>query len=281
MAKRKIDPETRKAIRNARNMIKTLAKQDGNEAETRRRVERIFESLMGYDALEHITREYAVRGAGETEHCDFVIQLSRDDKAKPEIMVELKRVNIDLAPKHLRQAASYAINAGCEWILLTNSKEWRLYHVTFAQPPQTKLVHSWNLLEDDVADLAEKFEIVNYKNVKKGNLDILWQKTNVLKPRSVLTAILSEESIRLLRRKLRRSAGVPVSPEDVVGAIRRLLNEASGAEMEHIKITLPGTKRRELRPKKTVVEEPNTPKPTDETRHEDADEKADQTKLDG
>ena len=281
MAKRKIDPETRKAIRNAQNIVKTLARQDLNEASTGLRVEHILGSVMGYDALRHISKEFAVKSAGATEYCDFALLTKEGADAKPKILVELKAVGIDLASRHIRQAARYAINSGCDWVLLTNARDWHLYHVTFAQPPQTKLVQSWNLLEDDIADVAEKFEVVSFRSVKKGNLDVLWQKTSVLTPRSVLSAILSEESVKVLRRKLRRSAGVPVSPEDIVGAVRRLLNESSGAEMESLKIILPGAKKRKLRPKKTVVEEPNTPKPTDETKHEDADEKADQTKLDG
>ena len=83
------------------------------------------------------------------------------------MLVELKKVNIDLMPKHLKQVTSYAINMGCEWVLLTNSKEWKLYHVSFGKPPETKLINSWNLINDDLAILAKRFELVNYKNVKK------------------------------------------------------------------------------------------------------------------
>ena len=48
MAKSKISREQRKAIRNARKMIEQIVALDSNEAETRRRVERIFETVMGY-----------------------------------------------------------------------------------------------------------------------------------------------------------------------------------------------------------------------------------------
>lgn len=212
MAKTTLDKGIRNALRDAQNLVRALEKADGNEAETRRRVERMFENLMGYDVFKHITREHAVRGAAETEHCDFVIQIEDGPNPKPEIMVELKRVGIDLAPKHVGQAAGYAINKGCEWVLLTNSKDWRLYHVTFGQPPETKLVQAWNILDEDLARLASMFDIVSFRNVKKGNLEQLWQKASVLTPRSVLAAILSEDSIKMLRKKLKSSAGVPVSP---------------------------------------------------------------------
>ena len=244
MAKQKLDRETRRALLNARKMIEEVAKADGNEAETRRRVERIFESLMGYDVLKHISREYAIHGVGDTEHCDFAIQLDYEETSKPAVLVELKRVNIDLTPRHLKQAASYAINIGCEWALLTNGKEWKLYHISFTQPPQTKLIDSWNLISDDTTKLAQKFNLICYKNIKRGGLARLWEKSNVLTVHNMLEAILSEESIKLIRRGLKKATDVTVSPEEIIGAVRRLLNEAAVSEMEKIKISLPAKKKR-------------------------------------
>jgi len=249
-----IDKETRKNVNEARRIVQAADKADCNEAETRRRIERIFESLMGYDVFKHLSRERAIRGAGETEHVDFAIQLEEGDKAKPEIMVEIKRVSVDLAPKHLRQVSSYAINAGCEWILLTNSKDWRLYHVSFGQPPITKLIHSWNILTDDISTIATRFEIINYKNVKKHGLDELWEKTNVLHPRNLLQAILSVSSLKSIRREIRKDSGVSLSPEDVVSGIRRLLNETALTEMENVRISLPERKPRKSKRKSLTQE---------------------------
>jgi predicted type IV restriction endonuclease len=242
MARQKLDKEVRKALTDARKIIAAAAEANVNEAETRSRVERMFESLMDYDVFKHLTREFATHGVGDSEYCDFAIRL--DESSKPIMMVELKRVNTDLSPKHLKQTVSYAINTGCEWALLTNGQEWQIYHISFEQPPQIKLVDSWNLINDDNIKLAGKFELICYKNVKRGELNRLWEKSNVLTPQNVLKSILSEESLSLIRRRIKRSAGIGVTPEEVVGAIRRLLNETAVAEMEQIKISLPVKKRR-------------------------------------
>jgi len=254
MARATLDKETKRNILDARRMIKGAEKADCNEAETRRRIERIFENLMGYDIFKHLSRERAVRGAGETEHVDFAIQIEEGEAANPEIMIEIKRVCVDLAPKHLKQVSSYAINAGCEWILLTNSKDWRLYHVSFGQPPITKLVHSWNVLTDDIPVVAKYFNLISYKNVKKGGLVSLWQKTNVLHPRSLLQAILSEVSLRAIRRELKKESGLSLSPEEIMTGIRRLLNETALTELEGVRISLVKNKPRSKRKtaKKTV-----------------------------
>jgi len=260
MARTKIDKNVRRAILDARRMIQEAEKNDCNEAETRRRIERMFESLMGYDVLKHLSRERAIRGAGETEHVDFAIQLGQGEKAKPVIMLEIKRVNVDLARKHLKQVSSYAINAGCEWILLTNSREWKLYHVSFGQPPVTKLIHSWNILTDDVSVLAKRFELISFKSVRKGALDEVWEKTNVLTPRNLLQAVLSEDSIKLLRRELRKESGVLLSPEDIVSGLRRLLNETALTELENVRVSLPEQKARRRR-RKAKESSQETPAP--------------------
>jgi len=248
-----VDKDIRRKILDSRRIIQDAEKADCNEAETRRRIERIFESVMGYDAFKHLSRERSIRGAGETEHVDFAIHLEEGTDAKAEIMIEIKRVSIDLAPKHLKQVSSYAINAGCEWILLTNSREWRLYHVSFGKPPVTKLMHSWSLLTDDVSLLAQRFDLISLKNIRKGALQDLWEKTNVLHPRNLLQAILSEESLKDLRRELKKYSGVLLSPEEIMSGIRRLLNEAALSELENVRISLPKAKSKS---RKTAVKKP-------------------------
>ncbi len=195
MGRKKIPSEMRKAIREARRLIQDVEKMDGNEATTRMTLERIFEGLMGYDVLRHLSRERAVKGAAETEHVDFAIQLEQGPDAKPLVMVEVKKVGMDLALKHLKQVSTYAINAGCEWILLTNGRDWRIYHVEFGQPPETTLLEQWNLLHDDAVVLADKFALLSYKNIKRGGLNALWRKTKLLEPRNLLAAILCEASL--------------------------------------------------------------------------------------
>ena len=249
MPKSSLDKTVRKALLDARSMVEAIAKADSNEAETRKRIDRIFETLMGYDTLKHLTAEYEIRGAGDTVHCDIAIQLDHEEESKPEMFIECKRVNINLTQKHIGQAASYAINYGCEWVLLTNSKDWKLYHITFSQPPQTKLIESWSLLNDDPLILAKKFEIISYKNVKNKGLDKLWIKRNVLTASNMLKAILSEESIKLYQRRLKKATGVRISPEDIVGQFRHLLNEAALSEMDKIKISLPARQQRAKTPK--------------------------------
>ncbi len=254
-----ITKEMRKALKDAQKIIIALKADDGNEAESRRRLERIFENVLGYDAFEHLTREHAVRGAGETEHVDFSITIDKGENSKPAILIELKRVGINLSRKHLKQVTSYAIDMGCEWVILTNTVEWRLYHIEFGQPPETKKISEWNLLEDDPVDLARNFDLVSYKNVKRGGLVKLWEKMNILTNKNLLQALFSPESLKLACKYLRKRTGVSVMPEDILVGSRKLLNESASIDLSGVKITLPTRKRRAVKkatPQPTTVENP-------------------------
>jgi hypothetical protein len=217
---------------------------------------------MGYNAFEHLSRERAVKGAGETEHVDFAVQLEPGTDAEPVIMIELKRVGVDLAIKHLKQVSSYAIDSGCEWILLTNSRDWRLYHVEFGQPPKTKLVEQWNLLTDDIGELSAKFDLISYKNVKKGSLKKLWKKATVLSPDSLISALVSQDCMKVLCRVLRKNTSVMVAPDDALNGIRKLLNENASVELSKIKIDFADKRNTPRRQNKDKESEPSQPEQT-------------------
>jgi len=71
----------------------------------------------------------------------------------------------------------------------------------------------------------------------------------------LLSQILSEDSIRRLKNSIRKEAGVSLHPEDIVAAIRKLLNDQAGTLMDQMKISLPERKPRRSR-KKTEDAQP-------------------------
>jgi len=99
-------------------------------------------------------------------------------------------------------------------------------------------------MTDAPAILAEKFNLISYKNIKRDRLAELWEKANVLSAQNIFKVILSEKSLILMLHGLKQLTDVAVSPEEIVGAIRHLLNEATLAEMEKVKISLPEKKQR-------------------------------------
>ena len=117
---------------------------------------------------------------------------------------------------------------------------------------------------DDVSVLAKRFDLISGKSVKKGQLDETWRKTSVLSPRNLLEALLSEDSVRVLRRELKKNSVVHLSLEDTVSGIRRLLNEAALTELENARFSLLERKpQKRQRKAKKAPETPATSKASD------------------
>ena len=175
------------------------------------------------------------------------------------MMVELKRVKTELGRKHLKQVTSYAIDAGCEWVLLTNGREWKVYHVEFGKPPDQKILDTWNLMEDDIDLLVNKFDLISYKSVKKEGLETHWERVKALAPDSLLNAIVNNDTFNVIRRNLRRDTGIQMEREELYKGICKLLNEAAAKSMSNIKIPKSKPRKKNVEKKANpVVEESRT-----------------------
>ena len=250
--------DIKKYIREACGWMEELQKQDGNEAETRRRIERMLERICGYDAFKHLSREDSVKGAGETEHADFTIRAKPD---KISLVLEIKRVNIDLAKKHLNQAEQYATKLGCEWVVISNGRQWQLHHWDPSPPAEMQLVESWDVIHDAPDQLAKKFDLISFQSVRRGALDKLWRKEKSLTPRALISGLVSEPALNCLRTVLRKEAGHRPNPEDIVSAMRKIFNDNALRVMDDIKICLPSADKpkHQTRRAKNDVAETETP----------------------
>jgi Type I restriction enzyme R protein N terminus (HSDR_N) len=91
---------------------------------------------------EDLTTEYGVRG----EFADYGIPIPIDKQLVA--FVEVKRVATKLSARHLRQIEMYAVNEGVEWMVLTNGREWRAYHLSGGLPVEVDLALEVDLLAD-------------------------------------------------------------------------------------------------------------------------------------
>ena len=66
--------------------------------------------------------------------------------AKLTMLIEVKAIGSELKDAHVKQAVDYASNQGCEWVVLTNAIEWRLYKVLFRKPIDKQEIAHFDLL---------------------------------------------------------------------------------------------------------------------------------------
>lgn len=206
-----------------------------NESETRRRLEVIFSSVLGYDLFKHISAEDAISGPGAGEFVDYSIKVAND--TKPDILVEVKRVGLSLSQRFLKQTISYAVNSGCEWSILTNGCQWQVYHIEFSN---IEMIDSWDLLVDDIDRICEGFEIISLDSIKHNRLQKLWIKMSALTTRNLLEELFSESPLRIIRRELRRKTNAKLTKEDIINSLKNLLNDDTLAELRNIDLSQSG-----------------------------------------
>lgn len=213
-----------KALREYRKKYLTKKQNlEVDESATRIMVNNFLTSALGYLELDDIKTEYNIRG----EYADYVIQLAR----KKHIVIEVKSIQIDLNDRHLRQSLSYAANEGIDWILLFNGKQIKLFRVLFGKPISYHAVFDHDLsdltiMKDAAADIVN----LTKRSVAKGELDTYWKRFDALTPASLTKAIYTEDVIRAIRLRLKKSCGINFDQQDIAMAVQDLLmNGYSGA----------------------------------------------------
>ncbi|HUU59864.1 MAG TPA: C2H2-type zinc finger protein [Phycisphaerae bacterium] len=103
-------------------------------------------------------------------------------------------------------------------------------------------------MKDELHVLGGKFDLMSFKSLRRGALKRLWKKTKVLAPESILSALLSADSLKAARRVLRKNTDVLVDLGDLVDGFSRLLNEAAATTLAGMQLGLPERRKPGRRP---------------------------------
>jgi hypothetical protein len=172
--------------------------RDVSEADTVTLVKDILAYLFGYDKYVELTSEQQIRGT----FCDLAVKIENKFK----YLIEVKAAGINLNESHLRQAVNYGANQGIEWIVLTNSIEWRLYRIKFAQPIDYEEVSSFNLLDASAKneDDQKKMFLLCREGITNDAMGLYHQHTQLFNRFTVAQIVLSEPVVGCIRRELKR-----------------------------------------------------------------------------
>ncbi|MFH1220973.1 MAG: type I restriction enzyme HsdR N-terminal domain-containing protein [Candidatus Eisenbacteria bacterium] len=194
------------------------ARQNGlNEADTVLRLCRFFEEVLGYDGLSDISRE------AQLKHKYVDICLKIDGRIR--LLVEAKAADQQLRDRHIEQAQTYASQNNYRWVLLTNGVDWHLYHLTFEEGIEYERVFVVSLdNEENFDDAVAKLMVLHKHSIRKGDLDRFWEKTAALGAGSIGKVLFSDSVLHLIRREIRREAGILIDPEDLGRSIHEMLS---------------------------------------------------------
>lgn len=207
-----------------------------NEADTVQRLSRVLEDVFGYDPMGEITRESAIKD----KFCDLALKIDGAIR----LLVEVKSGGTVLRNKHIEQAQNYAAHSNIPWVILTNGVVWNLYHLTFDEGIESTLAFTVDLAQGINDKDADLLALIHRTAIVKSELNTFWERRVALGPASIGRAIFLEDTLKLIRRDIRRREGVLIDEEDLAAAIHEMLSVEARELIGPLKIRRARKKRK-------------------------------------
>lgn len=208
--------ETRKQLKRLLPHLLKAQEDNLNEADTLLRIIKVFEEVLGYDPMSEISREAQVKD----KYVDLAIKIDGTVR----LLVEAKSAGTVLRERHIDQAQHYAAEANIRWVLLTNGVAWHLYHLSFDEGIEYVRAFSCDMASDALDRATELLGLLDKQAVKKGRLEEYWEHRAALSPESIGRALFTEETLKLIRREVRRREGILIDHEDLAIAIHEMFS---------------------------------------------------------
>ena len=234
--------------------------QNVNEADTVQRLVKVLENVLGYDSLSEITREMQVKD----KYVDLAVKIDGSVR----FLIEAKSAGTELRDRHIEQAERYAAENNIRWVLLTNGIAWNLYHLTFEEGIEYARAFTVDVT-GDVDQCAQCLGLLHRTSVRKGQLEEFWAHRVALGPASISKALFHEDTLRLVKRQIRKLEGLSVDEEDLARAIHDILSVEAREVIGPVRIRRTRAPRQ---PKKSakVVEAGQTDVPHEESAEDNS-----------
>ncbi len=188
----------------------SLERKD-NESDTRLIIDQMLQNILGYN-IEDIKTEQRIKG----RRADYVLFVNNRDM----IVIEAKRMGMNLREQQTFQATSYGAHSGIKWVVLTNGIVWQLYHIETGNKIETDLVFTIELMDGLDEEEAYYFYLISkYGMSRKNLLENLWQKISTLCYDNIVDAILTEDIISKIRILLIKNTKFKVTNDEVRNVI--------------------------------------------------------------
>jgi predicted type IV restriction endonuclease len=203
-----------KALKQFQPIIASAKARDVNESDTVVIVTDLLNAIFGYDKYSEITSEHMIRGT----FCDLAVKLD----GTLAFLLEVKAIGSELKDSHVKQAVDYAANQGVDWVGLTNGCVWRVYKVQFTKPIAHEVVMEVDLLSlsHRNSDHIELLGLLAKEGWQKARMNEYHEQRQALSRFTVGALLMSDCVVDVLRRELRRVAGVKVEHDEVVAVLQ-------------------------------------------------------------
>jgi len=232
---KKVETRIKSSLRKFRRVLEDARKADRSEQDTVTIITDMLADIFGYDKYSEITGEYTIRGT----YCDLAVKVD----GKIRFLMEVKAIGKDLKESHLRQATDYAAKEGIEWVVLSNGVEWQSYRMIFEQPVSYDHVFTMDFIAGD-DDLNEMIYMLCREGIAKDAIAEYHEQRQVLNAYHLAALLLSDATLAVLRRELRRiSPGIKITTDDVKDVLVDEVIKRSILDNDEIKIAARRVKR--------------------------------------
>jgi predicted type IV restriction endonuclease len=236
--------DIRRPLRKILPHLLKARKDNLNEADTCTLICEILQSVLDYNPLHDISREVTIKEG----RADFAVKVDNSVK----FIVEAKAVGVVLRSRHIGQGERYAAEANIPWVLVTNGLAWHLYHLTFDEGIEYEIAFAVDLSVDEIAKAAEVISLLHKKSIAKNELDEFWEKRAALGPASIARSLFTEDTLRRIRREIRRHEGVLIDHEDLGRALHDMFSVEVREKIGPFKII----KRRKKKSRSVTISPP-------------------------
>lgn len=212
---KRVSDRIQSRLKSFQSILAAQKARDVSEADTVTVVKDLLSDIFGFDKYAEVTSEHAIRGT----YCDLATTID----GKIAFMLEVKAIGIELKESHVKQAIDYASNQGCEWVVLTNGIQWRLYHVIFKKPIDKQEVACIDLTtinHRNEADL-ETLYILTREGFSKSAMADYRDKKDATSRYMLAAIILCSDAVQnTIRREVRRVSDLSIDAATIEKMLR-------------------------------------------------------------
>ncbi|WP_435112514.1 hypothetical protein [Nocardiopsis synnemataformans] len=200
--------------------LSDLLERDANDGDTRMLVADFFSVGLNFSKYQDMTTEYRTSG----DSIDYAIMLD----GKLFAPVEVRRIGQELDQRNIQVSRRLAVEEGAEWVILTNGRLWKVYHLRPDGDGGNKPVE---VIDVDLTD-ADAYQRnidalfhITREAVDRGRLDTLRKWKEAVEAAPVAEVLRSDAVVEAVRAQLRAATGHPGHAGDADEVRRALVEE--------------------------------------------------------
>ncbi|NKY99611.1 hypothetical protein [Nocardiopsis alborubida] len=182
--------------------LSDLLERDANDGDTRMLVADFFSVGLNFSKYQDMTTEYRTSG----DSIDYAIMLD----GKLFAPVEVRRVGQELDQRNIQVSRRLAVDEGAEWVILTNGRLWKVYHLRPDGDGGNKPVEVIDVDLTDADAYQQNIDAlfhITREAVDRGRLDTLRKWKEAVEAAPVAEALRSDAVVEAVRAQLRAATG--------------------------------------------------------------------------